>query len=416
MTDSKPSLLGPYRVLDLTGEEALIAGKILGDLGADVVKIEPPGGDRARARGPFLGGIPGPERSLSWMVFNSSKRGITLDLGSVDGRALFERLAAAADIVIESFPAGHLERIGVDVTAIRTASPGLVWVSVIAFQREGPWADYRISDLVAMALSGQVLQTGDPDRPPVRTTAPQAYLWAGMQAAAGALTAHRHRLRTGKGQRVEVSVHEAAMWTGTPERHRWELNREFRPRGGRFPVSKTLEVRNVWRCADGYVAFRPYSGKGFGRRTQLIVDWMAEEGAAGELAGVTWEELDIFSVSQARMDRWEALFDAFFARRTKSELYEEGTRRRGCLIFPVFDAADICNDPQLAARGFFTPMEHPHLGTTLAYPGSPVRTNGPTVGVRRRAPRIGEHNDEIYRNELGLSADALRRLAHEGIV
>src|SRR5215210_7765056 len=211
ITHHSPGVLAPYRVLDLSGSWGWLCGKILGDLGADVLKIEPLGGDPERGLGPFLGGEPHPERSLYWAACNTSKRGLTLNLSAASGRELFLRLASGADFVLESYMPGHLDALGVGYAGLRALNPRLIYVSVTPFGARGPYAHYRGTDLEAMALGGFMAVTGEPNRPPLRVSGvPQAPMWASMHAAMGALVAHWAREQRGVGQYVDVSA-QASM-------------------------------------------------------------------------------------------------------------------------------------------------------------------------------------------------------------
>ena len=201
--DRNAGLLSPYRVLDLSNELGFLCGKILGDLGADVIKIEPPGGEPARRLGPFYGDQPDPEKSLFWFGFNNNKRGITLNLESAKGRELFSQLVAKADFVMETFTPGYLDGLNLGYTTMSKINPRLVLTSITPFGQTGPYSKFKASDIEIMALSGCMSLTGDPDRPPLRVTFPQSYGWTGSYAAMGALIAHYHREQTGEGQQVE---------------------------------------------------------------------------------------------------------------------------------------------------------------------------------------------------------------------
>jgi crotonobetainyl-CoA:carnitine CoA-transferase CaiB-like acyl-CoA transferase len=198
-------------VLDLTDEKGSLCGKIFGDLGADVIKIERPGGDAARKVGPFYHDIQDPEKSLYWFFFNSSKRGITLDLGTIEGREIFKRLVEAADIVVESFPPRYLDGLGLGYSVLSEINPQIIMTSITPFGQSGPYKDYKTSDIVAFALSGAMSICGDPDRPPLRLNPYHAYSYAGATAAAGTLIAYYYRQVSGQGQHVDVSVQESVM-------------------------------------------------------------------------------------------------------------------------------------------------------------------------------------------------------------
>ena len=204
-------MLEPYRVLDLTDEGALLCGQILGDLGADVIVIEPPGGALTRGKGPYYRGEPDANRCLSWWAVNRNKRGITLDLEVEADRRRFLDLAATSDFLIESRPPGDLDRLGLGYDALSRLNPGLVMVSITPFGQRGPKAGWAATDLTCLAASGVLILNGDADRAPVAVAVPQAYLHAGAEAAVGALIAHTGRERDGVGQHVDVSVQTAAM-------------------------------------------------------------------------------------------------------------------------------------------------------------------------------------------------------------
>src|SRR5258706_1526137 len=199
-------LLSPFRVLDLTDELGFLSGKILGDLGADVVKIERPGGDPARRLGPFFKDQPDPEKSLTWFGFNNNKRGVTLDLEKPEGQKLFARLADKADFVIESFTPGYLDKLKAGYANLSQKNPRLVWTSITPFGQSGPYSRFGASDIEIMALSGCMSLTGDPGRPPLRVTFPQSYSSTGSDDRPRALIAHHYREATGAGQQVDVSA------------------------------------------------------------------------------------------------------------------------------------------------------------------------------------------------------------------
>jgi len=414
-------LLSPYRVLDLTDEKGLLCAKILGDLGADVLKIERPGGDPSRNHGPFYHDIPHSEKSLYWFAYNTSKRGITLNIETADGQHILRRLVKTADFVIESFPPGYMESLSLGYSDLSEINPRLVMTSITPFGQSGPWRDYKASDIVIMALSGLVLGTGDPDRAPVRIGVPQAYLQAGAQAAMGSMIAHYHRQLTGEGQHVDVSIHESALWAAAPAQATFELDPslwEFHktaPSRGSKTLRGTVVVRSMWPCEDGYLCWRMMTGPGLGQRVRLLVEWMDEEGMAGDMMDVNWEEVDVLKLTQDQIDRWEELWINFFKTYTRVELYEEAVRR-GVLIYPVATIEEVMENRQLAARDFFVPLEHPELGVSITYPGVPFKSSEVAYGLPCRAPLIGEHNEEIYVMELGLSLAELAALKARNVI
>ena len=293
--------------------------------------------------------------------------------------------------------------------------------SITPFGQSGPWRDYKASDIVIMALSGLVLGTGDPDRAPVRIGVPQAYLQAGAQAAMGSMIAHYHRQLTGEGQHVDVSIHESALWAAAPAQATFELDPslwEFHktaPSRGSKTLRGTVVVRSMWPCEDGYLCWRMMTGPGLGQRVRLLVEWMDEEGMAGDMMDVNWEEVDVLKLTQDQIDRWEELWINFFKTYTRAELYEEAVRR-GVLIYPVATIEEVMENRQLAARDFFVPLEHPELGVSITYPGVPFKSSEVAYGLQCRAPLIGEHNEEIYVMELGLSLAELAALKERNVI
>jgi crotonobetainyl-CoA:carnitine CoA-transferase CaiB-like acyl-CoA transferase len=416
MRNPNESLLNGYRALDLTDDKGLFCGKILGDLGVDVIKIEKPGGDHSRNRSPFYHDIPHSEKSLYWWALNTSKRGITLNLESATGRELFFMLAKTSDFVTESFSPGYMDSLGLGYKVLSEINPRIIMTSITPFGQTGPYRDYKTSDLIAMALGGFVFTTGDSDRAPVRITAPQAYFYAGGYAALGTLIAHYYREVTGEGQFVDVSVHESVMFASLPSRIVWDFAKLIiRREGGKRKVAAGPRVRTVWRCKDGHVVFTLMGGPSMGNRVASLIEWMDSEGMAGDLKDVDWASVDMVKLPQEQNDKWEQIWADFFAMHTKAELYSESIKR-GFMLIPVNSVADIAEDRQLAFRNYFFQLEHPELNTSITYPGLPFKSNKLTLKINCRAPLIGEHNEEIYEKELGLSKTEVAALKSANII
>ncbi|MBI4522870.1 MAG: CoA transferase [Deltaproteobacteria bacterium] len=411
--------LSPYRVLDLTGELGFLCGKILGDLGADVIKIEPPGGEPARMLGPFYLDRPDPEKSLHWFAFNNNKRGITLNIENRTGRELFLRLAESADFVIESFVPGSLERLNLSYTVLRQVNQRVILTSITPFGQTGPYSRFKASDIEILAMSGCMSLTGDPDRAPLRASFPQSYHWTGSYAAAGALTAHYHRQRAGEGQQVDVSAQACLLWAFSHAHTFWDLNRQLEKRAGSFMTGRSItgaKMRVFWPCKDGYINFIIYGGEAGRKTNQALVEWMDSKGKAPEfLKQKDWKSFNIAEVTQEEIDQMEAPIAGFFAGITKKEFFE-GVIQREMLGYPVASVKEICADPHLDARNFWQSVEHPELGTSLTYPGGFAKFSATSCKIWRRAPRIGEHNEEVYCGELGLSNEELGKLKDSGVV
>ena len=411
MSDPGAGMLDGIRVLELAREPGALAGKILAELGADVVKVEPPGGDLEARRGPYLHGEPGPERSLPWLAHNTSKRGITLALGGGRGRELFGELVRRADVVLETEAPGALEALGIGWEQLGPTSPRLVWCSLTPFGRTGPRARWRAHDLVIVALGGNAKLTGDPDRPPVRCTLPTAYFHGSAEAAAGIAMALYARQRSGRGQLVDVSLHEAQLSTLVTGAAQWWISRRSPSRSG----PRMGRTREIWRAQDGDVSFGLRGGPARIPNLIATVEYMAESGMAPEwLRKYDWSTYNHNEVADAEIERLEAAFAAFFASRTRRELYAEALQRR-ILLAPCNDAAEILEQPQLRSRGFFTTLEYPELGAAIEHPAFFAKSSACRIGVRGRAPRVGEHNAAIY-GEIGLGAAELEALDREGVV
>lgn len=405
MSNNQAAALGPYRVLDLTDEKGWLCGKILGDLGADVIKIEKPGGDAGRNTGPFYHDIPDPQKSLDWFAFNTSKRGITLDIETGEGRELFKGLAKTADFIIESFPPGHMEKLGLGYAAISKINPAIIMTSITPFGQTGPHKDYKSCDLVALAMSGMMYLTGDPDRAPLRIQPPQTYLMAGGQAAVGSLIAHYRRQLTGEGQHVDVSIREGLILATLQTVAFWHLRRVNLRRSGprRAGLSAGAVVRQTWPCKDGWITFLTQGGKGMVSSNQALADWINEAGMSDDyLRSMDWNKFDMATSTQAMHDSLEKPIGRFFLAHTRAELYE-GARKRDILLAPINTPGDILADIQLKSRAFWMEVEHPELGDKIIYPGGFARMSLAPCRIRRRAPLTGEHNREIY-EELALSS------------
>jgi benzylsuccinate CoA-transferase BbsE subunit/naphthyl-2-methylsuccinate CoA transferase subunit len=250
------SLLEEYRGLDLTDEKGLLCSRILADLGAEVIKIEPPQGDTARRLGPFYRDIPQPERSLHWFAYNVNKKGITLDIETRDGQELFRRLVKKADFVIESFSPGYLKRLGLGYSKLSEINPSLVVTSITPFGYTGPYRDHKASDITLMAMGGYVYMTGEPERPPLRISFDQAYLHAASEAAVATTVALYYRGISGQGQHIDVSAQASLIFSTVNAIPFWELNRVILGRAGHYRVGLTAaKQRQLWECKDGCVIF-----------------------------------------------------------------------------------------------------------------------------------------------------------------
>lgn len=396
--DSRSHLsLGLYRVLDLTEGGFNWCGKVLADFGADVIKVEPPGGSPTRDIGPFIHDQISRDTSLFWNAYCVNKRSVTVDIETEEGQQIFRRLAGRADIVVESFAPGYMASLGLGYDDLSKENPGLIMTSITPFGQTGPYADYKATDMIGWSMGGMQYICGDADRPPVRITYPQAELNAGGQAVAGTMTAFWYRQQTGQGQHVDVSMQVAVVWTlmnATPYPPLHGINLE---RAGAFHNRGPMTVRQVFPCQDGFVTLLPSANT-----LRNMVDWMAEEGAcpdwllkfdvesldrAAMASGADLEAVDNFHEIQKVLER-------FVLGKTKEELFGRALSHK-LFLAPCNTVEDIDGSPQLAAREFWTELDVPQNGGSLKHVGPFIKMSESPLKIRRRAPGIGEHNDDV---------------------
>lgn len=407
-TPEKGRLLPPYRVLDLSGPEAVFCGKLLADYGADVVRLEPPGGDASRRRAPFAGDTPGAERSLYFLFYNTNKRSVTLDLQAEPGRDLFRRLVAGADVVLESFPVGYLDSLGIGYAALREINPGIVMASVTPFGQTGPWKDYQSTDLIALAASGFMQITGEPDGPPMRQGNEQSHFPGAQFAAASILAALYYRdFAGGEGQHIDVSLQESLItyYTDAHPALAWMQLGENVTRVG---ATSTLVIPlGAYPSADGWIS----AGIITPREWDTLAQWIYEVTGNEEVLNDAYR-----GGNQDRApfnDIITALVIDFTTRYSSEYLFHEG-QRRNLVFIPVNTVSDLLADPQLEASNFWFGLEHPETGT-LQYPLGVFDSEEVSPSVNP-APALGQDNAAIYGGELGLSDAEMAELRREGVI
>ena len=382
-----PLPLEGIRVLEVgTFVSAPYCGRLFAGYGAEVIKIEPPGGDLARAHGPFKDGEPNPETSALFLYLNTNKQSVELDLASQAGRDALLRLAAHADLIIENYRPGDARALGLEYERLRAANPRLVLVSITAYGQEGPYAEYRSNNLIAFAMGGQMFITGDPDREPVKNGGYQADYQGGLNAFSAANLALLAAERDGEGQHVDISVQNCmgpileagipfysynGMWLG---QRRGNLMSSF---------------MGVYPCLDGQVGvhvmarnFPPFA------RATGHPEWLEDER---------------FATAESRREHDDVLMVeviAWAAGVTTTEAYALGGEHRAPLTFS-HTMKDLLESPQLASRGYLRRIEHPVAGEAT-YPGPPWWM-GPDAWRDGPAPLLGEHTEAVL-GEAGLSA------------
>jgi len=392
----KQGPLVPYRALDLTDEKGFLCGKVLADLGAEVIKVEPPGGDPARSIGSLRAETPGQPGSLCWAAFNTGKKSITLDLESPADRQVLRQLARTADFLVESFSPGYLDSLGAGYRDLRQENPRLIMASITPFGQKGPFAHWKGPDIVPWAMSGYMWMTGEPGRAPLRISGtPQAYLHAGAITAAGLLLALRHRHLTGRGQHIDTSAQQCPTWMLTHTYAYWDLLGVKLGRAGVFRQFGESFLRTVWPCRDGHVVFMFAGGQIGAKGQRSLVSVMGQEGMADDwLREFNWEEWGATAEGQDAINRVSEAFARYFRTKTRAELLEIGVKH-AIMLAPVNSVADLLASPQLEHRRYWVEHPCPHTSTVLRYPGAPCRLTESPWQVRGHTAGVGEHNQEV---------------------
>ena len=401
-------LLPPYRILDLTGPEAVFCGKLLADYGADVVKVEPPGGDPTRHKAPFIGDEVGIDRSSYFLFYNTNKRSVTIDLDTPKGQELFRKLAETADVLIESFPVGHMESKGLGFDSLKAINSNLVMASVTPFGQTGPWSGYQSSDLISLAASGFMQITGDPDGPPLRQGNEQSHFPGAQYAAAAIMGALFYRdMQGGGGQHIDVSQQEAMItyYTDAHPALAWMQRGENVTRVG---TNSTLVIPlGAYPSSDGWIS----AGIITPREWENLSQWMYEVTGNEEILNDDYK-----GGNQDRApfnDIITALVIDFTTRFTSEELFHQG-QERNLVFIPVNTVSDLLVDPQLEASNFWFDIDHSEAGT-LRYPLG-VFDSEEVSPTTNPAPHLGQDNEAILCGELGLSQSELFSLRSQGVV
>ncbi len=407
-----PAALADIRVLDLTTNYSAYAGRLLADLGADVVRVEPPDGSPVRALVPLQQGPDGETFSFAHAFLDAGKRSVTLDLDSEEGRARFAELAVESDVVIEASELSILADRGIGLDAIRARNPGLILVSISPFGLAGPRAGHGGTDLTVLAAGGLLSLGGYRDTEPLAIQGEQAMLASGIYGAVAALAALYERTRTGKGQWLDVSGQECVAFALEDAVAEWAINGRVRRRHGEGAREAGT---GVYPCKDGYVsvvAGRLGTARAFVALTQWVAGSDTPDGAV--LLEPHWRDFR-FRQSAEGVARFAEIFGAFCATRSKLDLYREGQARQ-IAIAPVNTVADVVADPQLVANGYFQQQFDPTLNQNMTFPGAPYRLARTPAQRQGAAPGLGVHTDEILRAEARRAEDRFGKVADAGRV
>lgn len=377
--------------MDLADEKASFCSKLLADLGAEVTKVEPPGGDSSRWIGPFWKNTPHPEKSLSFWYNNTNKLGITLNLEIKEEREVFRQLASKADVIIETFPPGYLEKLGLGYDSLSRLNPRLILASVTSFGQTGLYKHYKSCDIITSATGGQMYVCGAHDTPPLKPYGEQSYYAASLFAAIGILIALREQNYSGRGQYIDISLQEAVAATLEHVLVHYFSDRAIPQRQGGSHPNDSLYLLP---CKDGYVLLV------VDREWDVLVDWLDSEGMAGDLKEERWQE------EEYRRQHWSHIADVltrWTKSHTRSELLEIAHLMR-LPWAPIASLEEMINSPQLSERSFFASVEHPEIAgvglkpRTYKYPGPPYKFSYPPRDMRR-APLIGEHNAKLHQEK-----------------
>ncbi len=403
-----PQALSGRRVLDLSDEKGVYCTKLFADMGADVIKIEPPGGARERWFPPFWKDEPNEDRSLFFLYMNTNKRGITLDLFHPSGKELFLKLASRADLIVDTATPETLEHLGLSYEKLQSQHPELVLTSITGFGQTGPHRHYQTSDLVSNAMGGSLHVVGEETDPPVSLAGSQAYVMASTTAAASSMIALLHSSSTGQGQHVDISIQESVLAvTSIAGVGKW-LDDGIVPK--RYGSALFASVPSgAYPCRDGKIYLminRPL-------HWEALADWIHEVTGNNEV-------LDpMFHGPSSRRQPYRELLDLFISELTQGfsveEFYREGQRHH-LAVSPINTAETVTHDAHLVAREFFIEPENCATDDNLTYPGAPYKLEKTPWRLWRNAPQLGQHNAEIYCDELGLSLDELLDYQNMGVI
>ena len=411
--DSAGAFAG-LRVLELADEKGQWCGKLMADMGADVIKIEPPDGEAARTVGPFYQDIPNREKSLAFWHYNTSKRGITLDLETEDGRRLFRQMAEKADVILETFRPGYMASLGLGYEELKKDNPGLIMCSLTPFGQTGPWKDYLTSDLLHLAVGGQMGCCGYteedlPDAPPIAPGGGQAWHMGSHFAFIAIGAALMHRSVAGRGQYIDTSIHESCALTTEMHVNTYIYAKQVVERRTGRHAAVVPNQLTQHMCADG-----KYINVGAqivtrltGEQLKVLRGWYEELGLPVDIIDEKERDPEIITDNE--------LFMMLLGSATRDQIYNGG-QKRGFNMGAIRSPDEVMEDPHLEDRGFWTEVEHPEVGKTFLYPGAAGIFNGSPWRISRRAPLTGEHNEEVLCGELGLSRAELAVLAEGGVV
>jgi benzylsuccinate CoA-transferase BbsE subunit len=380
--------LSGYRILDLTDDKGMLCSRYLADMGAEVIRIEKPGGSA---------------RSLFYWATNLGKRAITLNIELELGEEIFRRLVESADVLVESFPPGYLEALGFGYPQLSQINPRLIMASITAFGQSGPYRDYKSSDIVASALGGQMYVCGEADSPPLKPFGKQSYYLASVFAAIGVMLALWRRHTSGKGQHIDISLQECVAATLDHVLVRYLYQGVVAERQGGLHWNSAFRI---FPCRDGYILLSLL------QQWETLMEWLASEGMAEDLTDEKWLDGDY---RLQHLDHVIEVLERWTKTHAVAELVEKGQLMR----FPWAEVASmpkLVANPQLKERDFWIEVGHPESGKRYKFPGAPVKLSRSPWRVESLVPKPGAHNKEVYQGELGLSEEKIKDLIKERVI
>lgn len=400
-------VLSDVKVLDLTW---YIPGpyctKLLGDYGADVIKVERPGeGDPARKMGPFFKDDPHLEKSGLFLHLNTNKKSITLNLKSEWGRKAIKELVKDVDILVESFRPGVMERLGLDYETLEQINPRLVMTSISSFGQTGPYRDFKASDIIIYGMGGAMFCNGLPEKEPLKKALTATLFQCGAMAAVATMMAFYMNQLQGIGQQVDVSMMETQL--GTIDRRmaqlltfQWNKTVTYR----QDPKARLIYPFGIYACADGHFELAGIGKSWPAVGTMMEMPELIDDPRFSVLA----------QPEPGHKEAFDVLWIPWCFEHTKKEVIERG-QKAGAPCGPLATMEEVVNDPHFRERGFFAEIDHPMTGK-LTYPGRPIKADDMPWVIRRPAPLLGEHNEEVYCKQLGYSKQDLVRLKGAGVI
>lgn len=408
--------LGDLRVLEVTDESGQLCGKLLADMGADVIKVEPPGGSAERAVGPFYKDEVHSDRSLFFWHYNTSKRGITLNLDSSEGQQIFHALAKTADIVIESNSPGYMACRGLGYDEIKNINPRIVYCSITPYGQDGPQCQNQASELTLMAAGGQMGVCGyspedSPDELPVAPGGGNAWHIGCHNAYIAIMAAVYARDMRGIGQYIDLSIQEAiAVCTeGAFGDHVYMGGDRLRQTGRHAGLQRSPPTQYL--CKDG-MYYNAFMARVAPDHWLQLVEVLESEGMAEDLTEPEYLDPEVL---QSSMPHVMEVLGRFAATHTAEEMFHLGQTHNQAWTM-VRAPSDLLADPHLRDRGFFVDLDHPELQESFIYPGAPYKFHGTPWRLSRRAPLLAEHNGDVYGQELGMNPETLDSLRSDGII